>query len=113
VDDVTEAYVRAASLPAGEPGAVYNVGTGVQTSLAEVVDVARRLLSIETVPRWGSMVSRSWDTTTWIADTRRIRDELGWIPRYDFERGFARLVDWFHAHQDLWPAYAPSVADVV
>src|SRR5947207_10600420 len=46
VDDVSEAYCLSASRPGQAPGAVYNVGTGVQTSLREVVQAARRVLGI-------------------------------------------------------------------
>ena len=81
VDDMCEAYrLAAASHLAPEPGSVYNVGTGIQTKLREVVDVARRALPIAVEPRWGSMPRRGWDTGVWLSDSRRIRTELGWHP---------------------------------
>ena len=81
VDDVCEAYrLAAASHLAPEPGSVYNGGTGIQTKLREVVDVARRALPIAVEPRWGSMPRRGWDTGVWLSDSRRIRAELGWHP---------------------------------
>ena len=81
VDDMCEAYrLAAASHLAPEPGSVYNVGTGIQTKLREVVDVARRALPIAVEPRWGSMPRRGWDTGVWLSDSRRIRAELGWHP---------------------------------
>ncbi|HUG36653.1 MAG TPA: NAD-dependent epimerase/dehydratase family protein [Candidatus Limnocylindrales bacterium] len=93
-DDVSEACVLAASRTAAEPGAVYNVGTGVQTSMRDVVDVARSVLGITEEPRWGSMADRQWDSSVWVADSRRIRRELGWAPRHGFEAGFRRMADW-------------------
>lgn len=95
VDDVSEAYLLAATRPAQELGAVYNVGTGVQTSLREVVKVARRVMGITVEPGWGSMPDRQWDTNVWVADNRKIRDELGWQPCYTLEQGFRSMVDWF------------------
>lgn len=95
IEDVVAAYLLAAARRGREPGAVYNVGTGVQTSLREVVEVARRELGIAAAPRWGSMPPREWDTSVWQADSTRIRQELGWEPRYTFEQGFQRTVDWF------------------
>jgi dolichol-phosphate mannosyltransferase len=62
VDDAIEAYLLAASLRSEERGPVYNVGTGVQSTLAEVVDTARDLLHIGVVPAWGSLRAREWDT---------------------------------------------------
>lgn len=95
VDDVVEAYLGAAAAAARLPGAVFNVGTGTQTTLREVVGAARDLLSIAREPEWGSMPARSWDTATWVADARRIQAELGWRPRYAFRAGLAATIEWF------------------
>lgn len=94
-EDVCEAYLLAASRPGQEPGAVYNVGTGVQTTLREVVGVARRAMDIRAEPAWGSMPPRQWDTGVWVADSRKIREALGWRPRHTFEEGFRETVAWF------------------
>ena len=56
------------------------------------------------------MTSRSWDTGVWIADSRRIRTELGWEPTVDFEAGFRKQVEWFRANPSLWPLYEAIAA---
>jgi len=33
-------------------------------------------------------------------DASKLRDELGWEPKYDFERGIAETIDWYLDHQD-------------
>ncbi|MGH2996928.1 MAG: NAD-dependent epimerase/dehydratase family protein, partial [Gaiellaceae bacterium] len=91
VDDVCEALVLASR---AEPGRVFNVGSGRQTTVAEVVDAARRLLGVEAEPVWGSMPDRAWDTETWIANPERIRRELGWEARIRLEEGLARTLEW-------------------
>jgi nucleoside-diphosphate-sugar epimerase len=94
VDDVVEAYLAAASRRGPEPGSVYNVGTGRQTSIREAVEVARRALSIDSIPEWGTMPNRAWDTPVWVADPTKIERELGFKPRTSFEDGFSRTVRW-------------------
>jgi UDP-glucose 4-epimerase len=101
IDDVNEAYMLAATSTDQEVGAVYNVGTGVQTSVCEVVEVARRLLGITAEPKWKSMPNRQWDTDVWVSDSRRIRRELGWEPQHSFERGFELMVRWFRDHPEI------------
>ncbi len=91
VDDVCEAFVLAAR---AEPGRVYNVGSGRQTTVAETVEVTRKLLGIHAEPHWGSMPDRSWDTETWVANPERIKRELGWEPRVELEEGLRRTLDW-------------------
>jgi dolichol-phosphate mannosyltransferase len=110
VEDVTSAYLLAATRGAQEPGAVYNVGTGTQTSLQEVVRVARAALAIPQEPRWGSMPNRRWDTTSWVADNHKARHALGWQPVHAFEPGFEALVRWFREHPELVGWYAEQQA---
>jgi UDP-glucose 4-epimerase len=105
VDDVVEAYLLAATHPGQEPGAIYNVGASVQTTIREVVAVARQVLEISAEPCWGTMPARSWDTSVWVSDNRKIGKELGWTPRDNFLRGFTATVEWFRAHPELLPLY--------
>lgn len=94
VDDVVDAYLLAASRRGSEPGAVFNVGTGRQLTIADAVDVARKSLDIPSEPQWKSMPNRSWDTTSWVANPDKIRREIGWTARTTFEEGFPTFVDW-------------------
>ena len=94
VDDVVDAYLVTASTPPRESGAIYNVGTGVQTTLREAVEVARRVLNLTVEPEWQTFPARGWDTNVWIADNSKIAEQLGWQPRFNFEQGFRATVEW-------------------
>jgi dolichol-phosphate mannosyltransferase len=105
IEDVVDAYLVAASSPGVEPGAVYNVGTGVQTTLREIVDIARRVMGIGSEPVLGSMENRGWDTSTWVADSSRIQRDLGWVPKHSMEEGLRRTVDWFLSSREVSDFY--------
>lgn len=105
IDDVIEAYVLTASVLEQEPGAIYNVGTGVQTAMGEVVKTARQVLEIDVEPNWGSMPNRHWDIHVWVADNKKIREELGWYPKYNFEQGFRLMLNWFHSNPTMLDFY--------
>ena len=109
VEDVIDAYLLAAKRPDQEPGAVYNVGTGIQTSLRQVVDVARSVLQIAVEPQWGSMPNRLWDTNVWVSDNKKIRAALGWKPRHTFERGFRLMADWIRDNPAVRGIYCKPV----
>jgi dolichol-phosphate mannosyltransferase len=99
VDDVCDAYRAAAEQPGIAPGTIYNVGSGIQTTLIEAAELAGRLFGIREAPRWGSMPDRIWDTTVWKADPAKIGRELGWKPTRDFARGIQDTVAWFRSCQ--------------
>jgi dolichol-phosphate mannosyltransferase len=106
IDDVCDAYILSAERRTNELGAVYNVGTGVQTSLREAVATARRLFQIDDEPQWGSMPNRRWDTSVWVADHKKITEQLGWQPRVAFEAGLRAMVDWLGTNPDAARMYA-------
>ncbi len=98
VDDAVDALVCLAQKSARLPGDVYNICTGVQTSLASVVETARKLLGIAVEPVWSSMERRSWDTDIWVGSPAAMENELGWRSKIDFATGLQRTIDWFRSH---------------
>lgn len=108
VDDVCEAFVRTARATHLERGTVLNVGSGAQTSLAELVELARSELAIAERPRWSTMAARTWDTTAWAADCTLIRRRLGWRPRWSVADGFRVLVDWLTRDPSRRARYADA-----
>ncbi|MBK5229544.1 MAG: NAD-dependent epimerase/dehydratase family protein, partial [Thermoleophilia bacterium] len=54
-DDVCDAFVRSAESAAELSGAVFNVGSGTQTRLDELVALARERFGVECKPAWGSI----------------------------------------------------------
>lgn len=109
VDDVCEAYVRAAAVATGDPGAVYNVGTGVQTTIAAVVALAREEMGIEEEPVWRSMPGRRWDTRSWVADPSRIAEALGWRPAVPFPEGFRSTRRWLESSPAILARFRAAV----
>jgi UDP-glucose 4-epimerase len=93
VDDVLDAlldFERAARLS----GEVLNLGTGIQSTLREVVDVVLRQVGDRSAVRWESMPARQWDARRWQADISRTRERLGWSPRHSLADGVARMAEW-------------------
>ena len=108
VDDVCEAFVRAAGASDPEP-AIYNVGSGRQTTIAEIVETARAVLGIDAEPDWGSMEGRSWDTDVWVSDPTRIRTALGWEATTALARGLELTADWLQTQPALLERYQQEI----
>ncbi|MDP5184474.1 NAD(P)-dependent oxidoreductase [Blastococcus sp. BMG 814] len=90
VGDVVDACIRAAVDDGLPPGAVLNIGTGVQTGTEELVALAERVTGrpIATAP--GAHPGRGWDTADWVCDPALARRLLGWTPAVDLAEGLAR-----------------------
>ncbi len=90
VGDVVDACVRAAVDASLPPGAVLNIGTGVQTSTEELVATAERVTGRRIATAAGAHPGRSWDTADWVSDPRAAARLLGWRPTVDLAEGLAR-----------------------
>lgn len=106
VDDVLDAFIAVAEDDSSPHDAIFNVGTGVQSTLETVVATTRRLLDVKAEPRWGTMPNRSWDTSVWVADNSKLVESVGWRPRYSLEAGLARTIEWFRSNPELLRRYA-------
>ena len=105
VEDACEAFVLAARTPVAASNEIYNVGSGTQTSLRELVELARAVLGVAAIADWGAYERRSWDATVWVANPGKIERELGWRPTRELEDGIAQLAAWLREHPALWRRY--------
>lgn len=101
VDDAVDALICLAHNPI-RSGAVYNLCTGTQTSMALVVETARKLMGIAAEPVWSSMERRSWDTDIWVGSPTALEKDLGWRAKVDFTTGFERTIDWFPKWREFY-----------
>lgn len=95
IEDAVEATLLAATHPRAE-GEVFNVGTGVETSVNDLVDVISRVtgrpLRAEHIDR------RDVDNIRRrVVNIEKIRRMLRWAPQVTLERGIERTVEWFES----------------
>jgi nucleoside-diphosphate-sugar epimerase len=90
VEDCGDAL--AALLDSEVTGSV-NIGTGVGSSVAEVAQTIARAVGREELLRLGALPSAE-DGSAVVADTARLRGEVGFTPRYDLESGLRQTIDW-------------------
>ena len=78
VASIVDANLRAAVAGADLRGDVFNVGTGVRTSLIDLLDMLRDLTGKPIEPTHGE--ARVGDVRDSVADLTRIRETLGYEP---------------------------------
>ena len=109
IDDVVDIYMEVEKL-APLRGEILNIGSGVQTSMAQLIDAMSRVNDKPIAARWGAMPARGWDSNVWVADVSKVRRMTGWIPRVDIHEGLRRSLDWFRRHRGPYddPSLPPS-----
>jgi len=85
----------------GKPGRTYLVSAEVELPNIEVV---RRILTKlgkgdEHIDR---VADRPGHDRRYALDASRLREELGWKPRYDFDTALTMTIDWYRQNQDWW-----------
>lgn len=101
IDDVLDVYYKfmKSENSSSIRGEVFNVGTGKQTSLREVVSVVKGLLNIEGEPVWGTMPGRIWDTSIWVSNNEKIKNALRWSPRVTISEGLKEFIFWYKEYK--------------
>ncbi|MBM4040462.1 MAG: NAD-dependent epimerase/dehydratase family protein [Planctomycetes bacterium] len=91
VKDAADAIVRAIELDHDlEP---INVGTGVGTSIGELAELVAKLIGFRGEIEWDT--SKPGGTHRKVLDVTRMKQKLGWYPRWRLEDGLAETVDWY------------------
>lgn len=90
-----------AALRRGRAGRVYNFGGEAERTNLQVV---RGILERMDLPsdRLRFVADRSGHDRRYAIDISRVRGELGWAPRMDFEEGLEDTVRWYLDHRDWW-----------
>jgi UDP-glucose 4-epimerase len=90
VDDAVEAAIKAM---AQKGGRVFNVGTGIETSVNELYKLISQKLKKDIQPKFVS--AKPGDLKRSCLDSSKIKKELGWQPKYPLEKGLNETIKWF------------------
>jgi UDP-glucose 4-epimerase len=90
VDDVVSALLAAPGT-----GGVFNVGSGAETSVADLHALCRAVSGDDRPPRLEP--AREGDVLRSALDVTHIGQELGWRPRVPLEEGLRRTWDWIRS----------------
>jgi dTDP-glucose 4,6-dehydratase len=85
----------------GRPGEIYNIGAGAELTNNQLTDILLRMCGCDrSAVRY--VPDRRANDPRYAMDVSKIRDELGYRPRCDFETCLAATVEWYKARPDRW-----------
>jgi dTDP-glucose 4,6-dehydratase len=85
----------------GTEGETYNVGSGVEATIAEIADLVLELTekpaTLKTI-----VPDRPGHDRRYLLDATKIREELGWEPAHGWREGLAETVAWYAGNREWW-----------
>ncbi len=92
VSDVADAFVTLLNSDVAGP---VNVASGQPISIRDLVYRIAAKLDRADLIQLGALPTAADDPPLLMADVRRLRDEVGWLPSYDLETGLEQAIDWW------------------
>ena len=89
IDDLIEALNKVRKNPLAR-NQIYNIGTGLGTSLSEIVQNLQSLQKFEPT----MLPARAFDVAQNVLDISKIKNELGWSPRTGLSDGISTTFKW-------------------
>jgi len=91
IDDVVRANLLALDVPRTHPKPVFNIGTGIETTLNTVYQKIAAIIGAEARPIYHP--DRPGEQMRYCLDNSKARRELGWEPKVGLDEGLRRTVE--------------------
>lgn len=93
VADIAQGCRLALEVP-GAAGQVFNIGSGVQSTVSDIAERMSRVLNKETIEPEITEQYRIGDIRHCFADISQARRVLGYAPKVPFDQGLSELAEW-------------------
>ncbi len=95
IEDIIDAYLKAISNIQKIKGEIFNVGSGKQSTVNEIVNAIKEITHSTIKPQYGRIEMAQYEPKNWIADISKIKNKLGWQPKYNLRKGLEKNIEWF------------------
>ena len=88
--DVVDALIKSAET---DDNLFLNIGTGVETSVNELVSILSQKISWDGEPEYAP--NREGELLRSVLNNERAKSQIGWEPKYTLDTGLDELISWF------------------
>ena len=88
--DVVDALIKSAET---DDNLFVNIGTGVETSVNELVSILSQKISWDGEPEYAP--KREGELLRSVLNNERAKSQIGWEPKYTLDTGLDELISWF------------------
>ena len=85
IEDVVRANLLALTIPGDHPNPVFNIGTGIETTLNTLYWKIADILGVEAKPIYHP--DRPAEQLRYCLDASKARNDIGWEPKYELDEG--------------------------
>ena len=96
VEDVASAVWKVA---ASQLVGAVNVASAEPVTVGDIADRVGRLIGRPDLVRFGAIPYRPGEPAQLLGDATRLREEVGWAPRFDLDHGLAATVRWWESRR--------------
>jgi nucleoside-diphosphate-sugar epimerase len=101
VQDMVDIYLKIAEVRPDQHF-VFNAGTGVQSTIKNVVDTVEFLIESKLNVCWNSAPPRPWEPKVWKACMDQVSSVLNWRPKYSLKSGLEQSLNWFEKNLNFY-----------
>ena len=105
IDDVIDLFLEAKDTAAAHAGEVFNVGTGREHAIRDVVDAIARAMKTGAKIEWGKAAPHAGEPPKWEADMAKTFAAFAWRPRPSLETGLGETVRWFRENRTRYDEF--------
>ena len=101
IEDVIDSYIKTMDLK-NIYGQIFNVGSGKQYIIKEVVEKIINLFKIDVEPELYCNNDLDDESPVWISNNQKTNEALGWYPINSLDQGLEKSIDWFKQNLNLY-----------
>ncbi len=98
IDDIVDSFLKAESHILPGKYSVWNVSTGIRTTVAELVELICEKVGGEIEVKFEG--NTPGDQFGIYGDSHKMADETGWSPKFSLEEGLEKMVEWAKNRSD-------------
>lgn len=102
IEDIISAYLAIIKNIQKVKGEIFNVGTGLQTTIDEAVNIIKDITKSAVRPEYGQVKPVQYEPKSWVADISKIKKRLNWHQEYNLKEGLEKDIDWFRKNLHLY-----------
>lgn len=101
IEDILDFYQKIVTRKSSI-GGIFNIGSGCQHSIGEVVSLITKFIGNNVKPIWGEFKHQRSEPTTWVADITKSKKE-GLELKVPLQVGLEKTIIWIKDNLDLYP----------